>query len=142
RYITAACGTWVSRVLDVKTGKDGQRFVVMDSGINHLGGMAGLGRVVRPYTGFISGRAADADAATAAVVGPLCSPLDRLASQAPLGTVQVDDLLAIPNTGAYGLTASLTGFLSHPAPLELVLRRGEPQAVFQLRTGHAPLNLL
>jgi len=142
RYITAACGTWVSRVLDVKTGKDGQRFVVMDSGINHLGGMAGLGRVVRPYTGFISGRAADADAAKAAVVGPLCSPLDRLASQAPLGNVQVDDLLAIPNTGAYGLTASLTGFLSHPAPLELVLRRGEPQAVFQLRTGHAPLNLL
>lgn len=141
RYITAACGTWVSRVLDVKTGKDGQPFVVMDSGINHLGGMAGLGRVVRPYTGFISGRAAD-DAAKAAVVGPLCSPLDRLASQAPLGNVQVDDLLAIPNTGAYGLTASLTGFLSHPAPIELVLRQGEPQGVFQLRTGHAPLNLL
>lgn len=141
RYITAACGTWVSRVLDVKTGKDGQPFVVMDSGINHLGGMAGLGRVVRPYTGFISGRAAD-DSAKAAVVGPLCSPLDRLASQAPLGNVQVDDLLAIPNTGAYGLTASLSGFLSHPAPIELVLRQGEPQGAFQLRTGHAPLNLL
>ena len=141
RYITAACGTWISRVLDVKTGKDGQRFVVMDSGINHLGGMAGLGRVVRPYTGFLSGRAAH-DAGKAAVVGPRCSPLDRLASQAPLGDVQVDDLLAIANTGAYGLTASLTGFLSHPAPVELVLRNGDAQGAFQLRTGHESLNLL
>lgn len=142
RYITAACGTWVSRVLDVKTAKDGQIFVVMDSGINHLGGMAGLGRVVRPYTGFITAHPFDEHSAKAAVVGPLCSPLDRLANQAPLGDVRSGDLLAIANTGAYGLTASLTGFLSHPAPIELVLRRGEPQAAFRLNTGHQPLNLV
>jgi diaminopimelate decarboxylase len=141
RYITAACGTWVSEVLDVKTAKDGQTFVVMDSGINHLGGMAGLGRVVRPYSGVQAAQPAQPDSPKCALVGPLCSPLDRLASQVPLAQVQAGDFLAIPNTGAYGLSASLIGFLSHPAPKELVLQNGQPRALFQLNTGHRELPL-
>jgi diaminopimelate decarboxylase len=34
------------------------------------------------------------------------------------------DLVAIPNVGAYGLTASLLGFLSRDLPCEIVVDSG------------------
>ena len=56
------------------------------------------------------------------VVGPLCTPLDLLARDVSLPPLPRDSLVAIPNVGAYGLTASLVAFLSHPAPAEVVYR--------------------
>jgi diaminopimelate decarboxylase len=38
-----------------------------------------------------------------------------------LAAAQVGDLVAVFQSGAYGLSASPLGFLSHPAPLEFVL---------------------
>jgi len=49
--------------------------------------------------------------------------------------------LHIPNVGAYGLTASLTGFLSHPAPNEIVVRDNHVSAVYKLNTGHTKINI-
>lgn len=144
RYITASCGVFLSTVLDVKPAKDNHSFIVLDSGINHLGGMSGLGRVVRPYmtvncneTQFDKSE----EKVKKIIVGPLCSPLDRLATNSQMDHVNVGDLLHIPNVGAYGLTASLTGFLSHPAPREVVVRDGHVRAVYRLNTGHTKLNL-
>jgi diaminopimelate decarboxylase len=34
-------------------------------------------------------------------------------------------VLAVPNVGAYGLTASLVAFLGHPPPLEVTVRSGQ-----------------
>jgi diaminopimelate decarboxylase len=36
----------------------------------------------------------------------------------------IGDVLAIPNVGAYGLTASLLGFLSRDLPCEIVVDGG------------------
>ncbi|MEV5149901.1 type III PLP-dependent enzyme [Streptomyces sp. NPDC052727] len=136
RYLTATCGRLLTRVLDVKNSH-GQRVVVLDAGINHLGGMSGLRRVpplhpdvVRadgtpaPGTGD-PGPAGPAESPGPAMIcGPLCTPLDTWARSYPLPAVAPGDLLAVPNTGAYGLHASLALFLGHPAPLELVTEDG------------------
>jgi diaminopimelate decarboxylase len=55
------------------------------------------------------------------VVGPLCTPLDMLAERMELARAKVDDLIVVFQSGAYGLTASPTGFLSHPAPVEVLV---------------------
>ena len=57
----------------------------------------------------------------ATVVGPLCTPLDLLADSMPLGHAEVGDLIVLFQSGAYGLSASPTRFLSHPEPGELLV---------------------
>lgn len=139
RHLAAGAGTLIARVQAVKTSRD-RRFILLDTGIHHLGGMAGLGRIPRAPIDF---QLLADDAATrppalhpADVVGPLCTPLDSLARGIPLPELREGDLLAVPNVGAYGLTASLIGFLSHPAPLEVCHAGGEILSVWRWRGGH------
>ena len=55
------------------------------------------------------------------VVGCLCTPLDVLGDQVDLPRADVGDLLVVFQAGAYGLTASPTAFLGHPAPVEVLV---------------------
>ncbi|ORT57389.1 hypothetical protein [Streptomyces sp. CB03238] len=120
RRLVASAGHLLTRVLDVKERPEGT-IVVLDAGINVLGGMSGLGRVLRPATGFVNLSAGDdREPVTADVVGPLCTPLDRLAVRTTLPQPHEGDLLCVPNVGAYGPTASLTRFLSRPPAVEAV----------------------
>jgi diaminopimelate decarboxylase len=121
RRLTAAAGSLLTTVVDVKK-RTGGVVVVVDAGINVLGGMSGLGRVLRPSATFHNlSSSREPKPVTADVVGPLCTPLDRLAARTVVDTPHIGDVLQVPNVGAYGLTASLTSFLSREAPLELVL---------------------
>jgi diaminopimelate decarboxylase len=139
RYLCASSGTLVTRVLDVKPSRT-RNFIVLDTGIHHLGGMAGLGRIPRSAVTFQNLTQTGGEEMTADIVGPLCTPLDSLARGIKLPAVQPGDLLAVPNVGAYGLTASLIGFLSHPAPVEISYREGKVVQVWRWRTGHAQLS--
>jgi diaminopimelate decarboxylase len=135
RYLSAASGTLLATVLDVKQSK-GKKFVVLDTGINHLGGMSGLGRIARSSISVIRLAGGNDTSETVDVVGPLCSPLDSLGRGMPAPRLEPGDTVAIPNVGAYGLTASLIGFLSHPAPIEVAFRGDRVVAVHRFRTGH------
>lgn len=135
RFLAGTCGTLLTRVLDVKRSH-GQPVVVLESGINHLGGMSGLRRLppLVPHlrrTGPATG-AAGARIDNAIVAGPLCTPLDTWARSAQLDEVRPGDVVEVPNVGAYGLSASLLAFLGHPAPREVVLAGGRVRDVSQL----------
>lgn len=54
------------------------------------------------------------------LVGP-CTPLDVLSRCATIDTLQVGDLLVIPNVEAYGLTMSLLAFMGKPAAAEVII---------------------
>ncbi|WP_316195238.1 MULTISPECIES: hypothetical protein [unclassified Bradyrhizobium] len=123
RYLTASAGHLLATVQDIKQSK-GTTFVVLDSGVNHLGGMAGLRRVPNVGLDFASIETSDERLLNANLVGPLCTPLDVLARGAILPDLTPGDVIEIPNVGAYGLTASLLAFLSHDAPVEIVLDAG------------------
>ncbi|MEU0884347.1 type III PLP-dependent enzyme [Lentzea sp. NPDC005914] len=124
RYLTATCGRLVTRALEVKWSQ-GKRVVVFESGINHLGGMSGLRRVPAIAPDLVAGDSVD-DAAheDAAAVGPLCTPLDSWTRAAALPDFQPGDVAVVPNVGAYGLSASLALFLSHPMPAEVITDGG------------------
>lgn len=125
RYLCASAGTLLTTVLDVKQA--GQKtFVVLDTGIHHLGGMAGLGRVPRTAMTFRNLTAQRSSEMTVDIAGPLCSPLDCLARGIKLPALAPGDVLAIPNVGAYGLSASLTRFLSHELPQEITYSTQHP----------------
>lgn len=135
RYLAGSAGTLLSRVVEIKTSKNDRRYVVLDTGIHHLGGMTGLGRIPRFPIDLIPLDPRPGEL-TADVVGQLCTPLDCLARNLSLPALEPGDLVAIPNVGAYGATGSLTGFLSRPAPLEIAYRGEEVVSVHQLATGH------
>ena len=54
------------------------------------------------------------------VVGPLCTPLDRLGDKVALPEARVGDLVAVFLAGAYGASASPAEFLGHGPAAEIV----------------------
>ncbi|GAA3475657.1 type III PLP-dependent enzyme [Streptomyces yanii] len=136
RYLVGDSGTLLTRVVNIKESR-GSTFVILDTGINAVGGLSGLGRLLPAAVG-VEGPVGDL---TASLVGPLCTPGDTLGRDIPLPSLRPGDVVAVPNAGAYGVTASLMGFLSRPVPTEVVLRGGEVVSVSRLepRRVHEPV---
>ncbi|HYM43362.1 MAG TPA: pyridoxal-dependent decarboxylase, exosortase A system-associated [Steroidobacteraceae bacterium] len=122
RYLVGEAGLYVCRVIDRKISR-GQVFLVTDGGLHHhLAASGNFGQVLRKnYPVVIANRVRGAAREVASVVGPLCTPLDLLADRAALAVAGPGDLVAVLQSGAYGLTASPTAFLSHPPPAELLI---------------------
>jgi diaminopimelate decarboxylase len=122
RYLVAEAGVYVSRVIERKVSR-GQVYLVTDGGLHHhLAASGNFGQVIRKnYPVVIGNRVAGTARETASVVGPLCTPLDLLADQMDLARADVGDLVVVLQSGAYGLSASPGGFLSHPSALEALV---------------------
>ena len=122
RYLVGECGVYVTRVLDRKVSR-GRTYLVVDGGMHHqLAASGNFGQAIRRNYPLIVGNRADTaleDRAT--VVGCLCTPLDLLGDDIELSSADIDDLIVIFQQGAYGLTASPTAFLGHPAPAEVLV---------------------
>jgi diaminopimelate decarboxylase len=122
RYLVGEAGVYVTRVVDRKVSR-GKTFLVVDGGLHHqLAASGNFGQVIRRnYPIAVANRLDDAATETASVVGCLCTPLDLLGDDVELPVAEIGDLVAVFQAGAYGLTASPTAFLSHPAPLEVLV---------------------
>jgi diaminopimelate decarboxylase len=122
RYLVGEAGVYVCRVVDRKISR-GQVFLVTDGGLHHhLAASGNFGQVIRKnYPVLVGNRVAGGERETVSVVGPLCTPLDLLAERMEMTKADVGDLIVVLQSGAYGLTASPTAFLSHPAPAEVLV---------------------
>ena len=122
RYLVGEAGVYVTRVVDRKVSR-GKTFLVVDGGLHHqLAASGNFGQVIRRNFPVALARGVDAPPTeTANVVGCLCTPLDLLGDEAALPAAQVGDLIVVFLAGAYGLTASPTAFLGHPAPPEVLV---------------------
>ena len=136
RYLVASSGTLLSTVLDVKLW-NGKTHIVLDTGMIHLGGMAGLGRIYRAVASIEP--LAERDGApleSVDVVGPTDYALDYVTRDASVPPLKPGDAVSIPNVGAYGLTASLIAFAGLEPPAEVCCRGTSVVAVHRHRTGH------
>ncbi len=116
RYLVAESGTYLTRVLDIKRSY-GQTIVIVDGGVNHL---------FRPQLLHANALLEVIDkreppSQIVSIHGPLPSPEDCLVDRVKLPPLEVGDLLAIRNCGAYGLSHGLVGFVSHSLPAEVVV---------------------
>ncbi len=121
RWLVAEAGVYLTRIVDRKDSQ-GETFLVTDGGLNHqLAASGNFGTVVRrnyplALTHAVGGEAAE----TVSVVGPLCTPLDRLGDRIGLPQAGVGDVVAVFLAGAYGASASPAAFLGHPPAREVV----------------------
>jgi diaminopimelate decarboxylase len=122
RYLVGEAGIYVCKIVDRKISR-GHVFLVTDGGLHHqLAASGNFGQVIRKnYPVAIGNRMGETSTEIASVVGPLCTPLDLLGDKMELPVAVVGDLAVVFQSGAYGLTASPTAFLSHPAPLEVLV---------------------
>lgn len=122
RYLVAEAGIYVCRVRERKESR-GQIFLITDGGLHHhLAASGNFGQVIRKnYPVVVGNRIYGGEREIVSVVGPLCTPLDLLADQMEMTRAEAGDLIVVFQSGAYGLTASPTAFLSHPAPIEVLV---------------------
>jgi diaminopimelate decarboxylase len=140
RYLVADSGVYVTRAVDVKQTR-GKTFVVTDGGMNHhLTATGNMGQVFRKSYPLLNlTRMSGVPEEGIAVAGPCCTPLDMFGSNISLADPEVGDLIGVFYSGAYGYSASNLGFLSHPAPAEVLLWRGDAHL---LRAGGKPEDVL
>lgn len=124
RYIVGECGVYVTRVVDVKWSR-GRKYVVVDGGMHHqLAASGNFGQAIRRNYPLVVGDRLDdgslSGAEKSAVVGCLCTPMDLLGDDVVI-SAEIGDLVVLFQAGAYGLTASPTAFLGHPAPAEILV---------------------
>jgi diaminopimelate decarboxylase len=122
RYLVGEAGVYIAKVVDKKTSR-GQTFLITDGGMHHHLAVTGnLGQVIRKnYPVAIANKMLDQDTEIVNIVGPLCTPLDVLAEKMALPIAEIGDLVAIFQSGAYGLSASPVNFLSHERASEILV---------------------
>lgn len=122
RYLTGEAGVYLCRVIDRKESH-GVTYVVTDGGLHHqLAASGNFGTVVRRnYPSAIATRFDAPASEEVNIVGCLCTPLDRLADNAMMPHADVGDLVAIFCAGAYGASASPSGFLGHGPAREMLI---------------------
>lgn len=121
RWIAGECGVYLMRVIDRKISGD-ETFLICDGGLHHqLAASGNFGTVVRRnYPVAVAGKMDAEPVETVSVVGPLCTPLDRLADRVALPRAEPGDVIAIFLAGAYGASASPAAFLGHGPAAEIV----------------------
>jgi diaminopimelate decarboxylase len=98
RAVVGQSGALVARVVDTKRYPDGRQFAVLDAGMTELMRPALYGS----YHRIVPVSPRPAEESSWDVVGPICESSDVFARDRQLPPVQVDDLLAVLDTGAYG----------------------------------------
>jgi diaminopimelate decarboxylase len=120
RAVTAYCGWYVTRVLDVKRSH-GEAFAVVAGGTHHLRTPAAKGHdqpfMVIPVDTWAHGwTRPTVRTERVTIVGQLCTPKDVLARDVEVARLRAGDVVAFGLAGAYAWNISHYGFLMHPVP--------------------------
>lgn len=134
RYLVGEAGYFLTRVVSVKQSR-GSRIGICDGGMNnHLPASGNFGMVVpRNYSMHKVGGSGPEEKVD--LVGPLCTSIDRLARGRLMPRIDEGDLIAVHNSGSYGLTASPIHFISHTPPREVFVDAAGPRDVTRFTSG-------
>ena len=119
RYFVGDCGLFVAEVVDKKESF-GETYVILNAGMNSF---------FRPMFTHdyhaIRQMTVRNEMEQITVVGNLCTPIDEYYKGITLPAVEIGDILAFENAGAYGYSMSLLDFISHDRPSQIMLIGGE-----------------
>ena len=124
RFIVSEAGMFLTKVISVKESR-GKKYAIVDGGINH----AFLPiRMNKKYPTVIANKMAQTENAKKSnfiIGGPLCTSMDVFTNEVELPLVEINDIICIFNSGAYGFSASMLHFLSAPMPAEVIVENGK-----------------
>ena len=129
RFIVGAAAALLARVVDLKDAAGAHHFAVLDAGMTEL---------MRPmlYGAFHRIVAVAPRAArdlSYDIVGPVCESTDAFGSERRLNQLEVGDLLAILDTGAYG-SAMASNYNRRSLPAEVLVDGGAARLIRRRQT--------
>jgi diaminopimelate decarboxylase len=129
RAIVASSAVLLARVIDVKAFFDGKPFVVLDAGMTELlrPALYGAYHRIEPVS-LRPGAARPYE-----IVGPLCESSDIVGSDRCLSPLEVGDLVAVFDTGAYG-SAMANTYNRRPLPCEVMVDAGRCEVIRRRQT--------
>jgi diaminopimelate decarboxylase len=130
RTMVAGAGALIGRVVDVKPAPGGRKFIILDAGMTELMRPALYGAFHRiiPLTQLTGAPDVVAD-----IVGPVCETTDTLATERTLPEPQVDDVMAVLDTGAYGVVMA-SNYNRRPMPAEVLVDEGSWRIIRRRQT--------
>ncbi|MDR1998014.1 MAG: pyridoxal-dependent decarboxylase, exosortase A system-associated [Candidatus Margulisbacteria bacterium] len=129
RWLLAPAGYYLCSVLNIKKSR-GKTFVIVDGGMHQNQAATGqLGQIIRKNYKITNLTRPRSKKLKVELAGCLCTPLDMLATGLEIAGPRVGDILCVPNSGAYGYTASPLFFLGHPTPPEYLIQDGQVKLI-------------
>jgi len=113
RSLTASCGMYLTRVVDMKKNKNGNH-VILDGGINHLVYYGQTMAMRLPYFDIFPKKDVKKEIYT--LYGSLCTVNDVIIKGVEIQKLEIGDLLIFKNAGAYSSTEGISLFLSRELP--------------------------
>lgn len=120
RSIAASCGTYFTRVIDIKCNH-GENYAIVDGGMHQLVYYGQFMSMKHPKFYHIPEK--EGEVKEWNICGSLCTINDILVKKLPLKKLERKDMLAFQNTGAYCMTEGISLFLSRDLP-QIVLFDG------------------
>lgn len=129
RWIVGPAGVLVGEVVDLKRQPSGGWFVIVDAGMTDLlrPALYGAYHEIEPVTPRAG------DPMTCDVVGPVCETADTFGTGRVLPPLEVGDLIAIRDTGAYGAVMA-SNYNRRPAAAEVISDGGNWHVVRRRQT--------
>jgi diaminopimelate decarboxylase len=138
RSIIGPAGILLTSVIYKKTN-NGKRFLIVDAAMNDLirPALYNAFHQIVPVTMHSSGFEKNE---TTDIVGPVCETGDFFARDRELPVVSEGDLLAILDTGAYGMVLS-SNYNTRPRPAEILVSRKSAKVIRRRETAADLLRL-
>lgn len=118
RFYSTYCGTYITKVMDLKTNKD-TNYCIVDGGINHVNYYGSMMGMNVPVTQLLS--SCKDEEKVWCICGSLCTTNDILIRQYN-ASLKEGDYIAFENIGAYSITEGMGLFLSRTLPI-VILRK-------------------
>lgn len=121
RSITYNCGSFFTKVVDIKTNKK-ENYAIVDGGIHHLVyyGQSLAMRIpeiiIYQNNHILSSNKENNKEENWNICGSLCTINDILIKQLPINDLQIGDYLIFKRVGAYSVTEGISLFLSRNLP--------------------------
>jgi diaminopimelate decarboxylase len=124
RTIAGPAGVVVARVIDRKPRSGTSEFIVIDAGMTELlrPALYGAFHKIEPV------RRREGESRHYEIVGPVCESTDVVGRDRTLSPLDVGDLVAIRDTGAYG-SAMASNYNRRPLPAEVLVDDGSWRVV-------------
>ncbi len=136
RAIAGPAGILVARVIDIKPRDGSSDFVVIDAGMTELlrPALYGAFHRIEPVA------PRDAAQRQYEIVGPVCESSDVVGRDRRLPALEVGDLVAIRDAGAYG-SAMASNYNRRPLPAEVLVEDGKWRVIRRRQTLDDMLSL-
>lgn len=138
RSISASCGEYYTKVVDLKNNEVGN-FAIVDGGMNHLvyyGAMMGM-RI--PEYEIIPKRNQEQQK-NWCICGSLCTINDIMIKQLPVSDLKIGDTLVFKNAGAYSMTEGISLFLSRELP-KIIIKENNSYKIVRKNIKMSILNM-